>query len=60
MLSKLTIAGLNWLVSGSIFSIDSIKYYAIALGITIFITMLIMFTSKNTVLFFLKKDEWID
>jgi len=56
----LTIAGLNWLVSGSVFSIDSIKYYAIALGITIFITMLIMFTSKNTVLFFLNKDEWID
>lgn len=58
--SFVTITILNKLVTNMWLSCDSIKYFVVALLMPIFVTMLVMVTSKNTVLFFLKRDEWID
>lgn len=59
VISVITIVSLNWLMVGTFFPVDSVKYFVVTLCIPIFVTMLVMFTSKNTVLFFLQKDEWI-
>ncbi|MDR1982457.1 MAG: hypothetical protein LBQ08_01500 [Holosporaceae bacterium] len=58
--SLFTIVGVSFLSSSEIFSMDTVKYMLVAIIIPLIATILVMTTSKNTVLFFLKKDEWIN
>lgn len=60
LISLATIIILNKLVTNAFFDAGAVKYLAVAIIMPVFVTMLVMFTSKNTVLFFLKRDEWID
>lgn len=59
ILCGITIFSINYVVFTQILSKTSLQYFGIAILVPIFIIMLIMITSKRTVLFFLKNDKWL-
>jgi cell division transport system permease protein len=58
--SLCTIMGVLFISSSEIFSMDTVKYILVAVVVPLLTTLLVMTTSKNSVLFFLKNDEWIN
>lgn len=60
ILSMLTIFGITYLVGAPWINLDNIRYLGISLCVPIVIIMIIMTTSKNTVLYFLKNEDWLE
>jgi cell division transport system permease protein len=58
--SFLTIFGIIFISSAEPLSLTTLNYAAVAIIVPLIATMLVMITSKNTVLFFLKNDKWVD
>ncbi|MDR1561359.1 MAG: hypothetical protein LBS23_03325 [Holosporaceae bacterium] len=59
-LGIVTILGVNFVSATDFLNINTFKYIMSVIAIPIITTMLIMIASKNTVLFFLNSDEWIN
>jgi hypothetical protein len=57
-LGALTLAGI-YVVSGADFSHKTIIYGAIMLIVPIITTLILMITSKNSVMFFLNNEKWV-
>jgi cell division transport system permease protein len=55
----LTILGINFVLSVDVMSLGTLKHLLITVSIPVFITVLIMNTSKSTVLFFLNNENWV-
>lgn len=60
LLSLLTITGMSYLTSSQLLSSASVKYLVIGMIVPAIIDAIIMVTSQKTVLYFLKKEAWID
>lgn len=58
LLSTLTIVGIVFITSLNYNDIILIKYVLITFVVPIFITIIIMITSKRSVIFFLNNDDW--
>jgi cell division transport system permease protein len=57
--SLCSILGVFLISSSGIFGLEIVKYLLIAVVVPLITILLVMTTSKNTVLFFLKNDKWI-
>ncbi len=59
-LSVLTILGITHLVGANWINWSSLKYLGISLAVPMIMIMIIMITSQNTVLYFLRREDWLD
>lgn len=59
ILCGITIFSINYVVFAQLLTKTSLLYLSIAAIVPVFIIILIMITSKRTVLFFLKNDNWL-
>ncbi len=60
VLCVLTILEITYLISAPWISWNNIKYLGISFCVPIVIVMIVMITSQNTVLYFLRKEDWLD
>lgn len=60
VLSMLTILGITYIAGANWISLENIKFLGISLFIPIIVMIVIMFTSQNTVLYFLRNEDWLD
>lgn len=60
VLSILTILGITYLMGVPWINLNNIKYLGISFCVPIIIIMIVMITSQNTVLYFLRKEDWLD
>ncbi|MDR2158175.1 MAG: hypothetical protein LBO02_02555 [Holosporaceae bacterium] len=58
--SFLTIGGVAFISSSEILDVNTVKYAIVATLLPLITTILVMNTSKNTALFFLRNDKWIN
>lgn len=58
--SAVTIFSLTYFSGRNWINLDNIKYLLVSLLIPLVATMIIMITSKTTVLYYLKNEDWID
>lgn len=59
-LSVLTIFGITYLIGAGWITWDNIRYLGISLIVPIIVIMVVMITSHNTVLYFLRNEDWLD
>ena len=60
VLSMMTIFGITYLVGANWINWNNIRYLGISLIVPIIVIIVIMVTSQNTVLYFLKNEDWLD
>lgn len=58
--SMVTIFCLTYFVGGNWINLNNIKYLIISLVVPLTATLIIMLTSKTTVLYYLKNEDWVD
>ena len=60
VLSVLTILGITYLIGAPWINWDNIAYLGISFFVPILVIAIVMITSQNTVLYFLRKEDWLD
>ncbi|MDR2068193.1 MAG: hypothetical protein LBP41_04370 [Holosporaceae bacterium] len=60
LFGALTVLGMNFILSAELLHANTMKYLLITALIPVITTILVVITSKNTVLFFLNNDEWVN
>lgn len=60
ILSILTITGITYIADANWISLENIKFLGISLFVPIIVMIVIMLTSQNTVLYFLRNEDWLD
>ncbi|MBO6056030.1 MAG: hypothetical protein J6P84_03555 [Alphaproteobacteria bacterium] len=60
ILSIMTILGITYLVGANWINLDNIKYLGVSILVSVIVIAVVMITSQNTVLYFLKNEDWLD
>lgn len=60
ILSMFTIIGITYILGGNWINLNNIRYLGISFCVPILVIIIIMLTSKSTVLYFLKNEDWLD
>ena len=60
ILSMFTIIGITYILGENWINLNNIRYLGISFCVPILVIIIIMLTSKSTVLYFLKNEDWLD
>ena len=60
LLSLLSIAGITYIANAEPFSFMNMQYSAVSVIVPMLVVLLIMLTSRSTVIYFLKREDWVD